>query len=333
MKKAAYFFGASILVLALIYLMGPTPDFKPVDQEPISWDIPLEKVETFVNERERKVEKLKPDNEARIVWADSVRQTEYALVYLHGFSGSPGEGDPIHYKFASHFGANLYIHRFPQHGIRDSNIFVDLTPVDLVSSAKEAIAIGKTIGKKVILMSCSTGSTLSFYLASNNPDIHALIAFSPNIDLADPASDWLTRPWGLQIAKAVMGGDYRVWYGPGDVPDFWSTKYRVEGLLCLKDLVQQTMREEVFEGIHQPIYVGYYYKDEDHQDDAVSIEKIHWFWDHISTPERQRTKQAFQDAGYHVFTSRHFPVDVQVPLDAILEFGEEVLGISVAHGR
>ena len=39
--------------------------------------------------------RLKPDNEARIVWADSSRQkTAYAIVYLHGFSASLGEGDP-----------------------------------------------------------------------------------------------------------------------------------------------------------------------------------------------------------------------------------------------
>jgi pimeloyl-ACP methyl ester carboxylesterase len=327
MRKASYYFGASILILVLVYLMGPTPDFEPVNKEPISWDISLEEVESYVDNREQKVEKLKPDNEARIVWADSVKKTPYSVVYLHGWSGSPGEGDPIHYQFAKYFGCNLYIHRFPEHGIRDSNIFANLTPTDLVESAKEAIAIGKTIGEKVILMSCSTGSTLAFYLASNNPDIHSLIAFSPNIDLADPTSDLLTKPWGLQIAKAVLGGDYRVWYGPGDVPDFWSTKYRIEGLLCLKDLVQQTMQEETFQGITQPIYVGYYYKDEEHQDDAVSIEKIHWFWDHISTPESQRTKQAFPDAGYHVFTSRHFPVNVQAPLDSIIVFGEEVLGM------
>ena len=313
--------------MVLVYLLGPTAHFEAVDQKPISWDIPINKVEAYVNTKEAGIKNLKPDNEARIIWADSVSKTKYSVVYLHGWSGSPGEGDPIHYKFAEEFGCNLYIHRFPEHGIRDSNVFLNITPRELVESAKEAIEIGKTIGENVILMSCSTGSTLAFYLASNNPDIHSLIAFSPNIDLADPTSDLLTKPWGLQIAKQVLGGDYRVWHGPGDVPGFWTTKYRIEGLLCLKNLVQQTMTEKTFEGINQPIYVGYYYKDETHQDDAISVEKIHWFWDHIATPENLRVKEAFPEAGYHVFTSRHFPVDLDAPLNSIFTFGKEKLGL------
>ena len=39
---------------------------------------------------------------------------------------------------------------------------------DYVDSAKEAVAIGKMMGKKVILMGCSTGSSLSLYLAAED---------------------------------------------------------------------------------------------------------------------------------------------------------------------
>lgn len=37
---------------------------------------------------------LRPDNEARVVWADSIRRTP-CVVFLHGFSASRREGDPV----------------------------------------------------------------------------------------------------------------------------------------------------------------------------------------------------------------------------------------------
>ena len=153
---------------------------------------------------------MKKNNEARIVWADSIgRQTEYSIVYLHGFSASPMEADPIHINIANAYACNLYLARYKGHGIDNADAFEKLSPKDLVQSAKEAIAIGKKIGKKVILMSCSTGGALALYLSANDPEIAANILFSPNIALADPNSAILTGPWGLQLGRFVMGGIYR----------------------------------------------------------------------------------------------------------------------------
>ena len=53
--------------------------------------------------------KVKPNNEAKIIWADSNhQQTDYAIVYLHGFSASQMEGDPVHRNIAKQFHCNLY---------------------------------------------------------------------------------------------------------------------------------------------------------------------------------------------------------------------------------
>ena len=32
-----------------------------------------------------------------------------SVVYLHGFSASQEEGDPVHYDFAQKFGCNLFL--------------------------------------------------------------------------------------------------------------------------------------------------------------------------------------------------------------------------------
>src|SRR4029079_9808675 len=115
-------------------------------------------LEKYVSDHEA-MHKLKPENEARIIWFnDSLKQkTEYAVVYLHGFSASQEEGDPVHYDFAQKFGCNLYLSRLDAHGIDTTEPLGNFTAEGVWNSAKQAFAIGKQLGKKVILMSTSTG--------------------------------------------------------------------------------------------------------------------------------------------------------------------------------
>ena len=100
--------GIILLILIIIYFLGPQPgvpeytkDLPAVPGEPTA-------LEKYISNNEAK-HKVKPDNEARIIWFnDSLKEkTEYAVVYLHGFSASQEEGDPVHYGFAQKFGCNL----------------------------------------------------------------------------------------------------------------------------------------------------------------------------------------------------------------------------------
>ena len=51
---------------------------------------------------------------------------------------------------------------------------INLTADKLWNSAKEAYAIGRQLGKKVILIATSTGGTLALKLAAEYPDIAGL---------------------------------------------------------------------------------------------------------------------------------------------------------------
>src|SRR5690349_9624696 len=92
----------AILFIFLIagYWLGPQPSTPNYNFDlPVMPESPTE-LEQYISSQESR-HKLKPDNEARIVWADSSHsKTEYAIVYLPGFSASQMEGDPIHRKFA-----------------------------------------------------------------------------------------------------------------------------------------------------------------------------------------------------------------------------------------
>src|SRR6187431_2936314 len=110
--------GIFLVILIIIYFLGPQPSTPKYSNILPNLPADVIQLEQYISAHEA-LHKLKPDNEARIVWFnDSTRQkTEYAIVYLHGFSASQEEGDPVHKDFAKKFGCNLYLARLADHGI------------------------------------------------------------------------------------------------------------------------------------------------------------------------------------------------------------------------
>jgi pimeloyl-ACP methyl ester carboxylesterase len=283
-------------------------------------------LEAYISLNERK-HNIKPDNEARIVWADSTkRKTEFAVVYLHGFSASQMEGDPIHRRFAKQFGCNLFLARLADHGIDTTEALLQFTADRFWESAKEALAIGKAIGNKAILMSTSTGGTVALMLAAEYPeDVFALINMSPNIAINDPAAFLLNDPWGLQIARTVMGGNYREWVPDGERAKYWNSKYRLESLTQLEELVESSMNEETFSKVKQPSLTLYYYKNEEEQDPEVKVSAMLEMNKQLSTPDSLKVAIAMPNTGKHVLGSSLVSKDVDGVYREIEKFAIEKL--------
>lgn len=334
MKKVIRFLFLFVVALMLVWFLGPQADYEQVSPDLPQLSFQLTELDEYLARKEAGFPKIKPENESRIVWADSVRQTEYALVYLHGFSASPMEGAPLHQTIAQRYGMNLYLPRLSKHGMADDEIFAELTPKGLMNSAKEALVIGKKIGKKVILMSCSTGGTLGIYLSAHHPDIYAHLMYSPNIDLFDGTTDMLTGPWGLQIVKQILG-DYNIPKKKKDVSDsvlqlsrrYWSGKYRVEGLVALQALLDQTMTEEIHLMVNQPYFLGFYFKNEAAQDSTVSVEAMRIFDARTGTPDDMKKVVAFPDAKSHVINSTITSKQYEGVLEATADYIENILKI------
>jgi esterase/lipase len=318
-----------VAIIAIAYFMGPHPS-TPVYSVAMP-NVPAEPA-TLVNyiQQQEATHTVKPDNEARVVWAnDSLKnKTEYSLVYLHGFTASQGEGDPVHRDLAKKFGCNLYLSRLAEHGIDTTEPMVNLTSDNLWESAKQALAIGKQIGNKVILVGTSTGGTLALKLAAEYPDIYALILMSPNIAINDPTAWILNNPWGLQIARKVKGSNYLD--SEDKRPEFrkyWTYHYRMEAAVNLEELVETTMKKETFERIKQPTLTLYYYKDEVHQDSTVKVSAIKEMFNQLGTPADKKREKAMPNTGNHVIGSWIRSHDVPgVEKEAEL-FMTEVLGI------
>ena len=329
LKKIFYGLILLITVLGVTYLAGPRAPQPDLSAELPLIQMDLQQLEASIADQEALVQGLKPDNEARIVWADSFlyQKSPFSVVYLHGFSASQEEGDPIHEEFARRYGCNLYLARLQEHGIAEEEALLKLSPEGLIETAKEAVAVGEQIGEQVILMSTSTGGTLSLYIGSENPQIAAHILYSPNIDLFDGTSAILTGPWGLTLARQVTGSNYRSFEATPEGEKYWTTKYRLEALVTLKALINATMTEEVFSQITSPVFLGYYYKSEEEQDNVVSIPRMMEMYDQLGTPDDLKRKVAFPDVNNHVIASHIGSEDLVSVREETFKYAEEVLGL------
>lgn len=303
-KKFLYILLTIAFTLAIIYLVGPKPN-TPVYDKKLPKVAELAGLPSYIKNQDAK-HQIKPGNEAEIVWADSTNQTqtEYAIVYLHGFSASKEEGNPAHHYLAKALYANLYLARLADHGIDTIAPMQYFTADRLWQSAKEAYAIGKKLGKKVIIMGTSTGGTLALQLAATYPEINSLVLLSPNIAINDKNAWMLNDPWGLQIARKVVGGDERKVDGrTAAYKKYWYTNYRLESLVELEELLETAMTPDLFAKVKQQVLMLYYYKNEKEQDPVVRVDAMLKMFDELGTPTAQKQKIALPNAGNHVLGS------------------------------
>lgn len=328
-KKTATFL-TLLLFLAALFFLGPKPRKVHLDTTLPALDIPTREVEKRIAQKEAATPYLKPGNASRIVWADSTnkQKTAYSIVYLHGFSASAYEGFPVHEHIAKKYGCNLYLPRLFGHGLKEPDPMIQLTEEEYLASAKEAIAVAKTLGEKVIIMTTSTGGTMGLYLASGNEKaIDALILYSPNVKLYDRKAFVLVQPWGLQLARFIQKSDY---YSFPDTPEsakYWTHRYRIEALITLQNLMNHTMTNETFHQVKQPTLLLYYFKSEKEQDNVVSIPAMLSMYDELGTPANKKRKVAMPNAGVHPLASGLWNKDIASVEQETAKFLEEIVGL------
>lgn len=315
-----------VLVLIVVYFFGPRPKPPHYTQSLTAITASGQMLDSLVASGEQ-LHHLKPDNEARIVWAnDSLKtKTEYAIVYLHGFSASQKEGDPVHRELAKRYGCNLYLSRLAEHGIDTSEPLVSLTADKLWESAKEAYAIGRQLGNKVILVGTSTGGTLALKLAATYPEIDALFLFSPNIAINDPNAWLLNNHWGLQIAHMVKGRYNEASDTSAVYKQYWNQRYRMEAAVELEELLETSMKASVFARVKQPVLLLYYYKDEDHQDPVVKVSAMQRMYRQLGTADSLKREMALPNTGDHVIGSYIKSKDLESVKQACFDFADQVL--------
>lgn len=182
-----------------------------------------------------------PGAEKQIIWADPANKakTEYAVVYIHGYSATLHEIRPVPDRVAESLGANLHYTRLTGHG-RGSDPMADASVNKWMNDVAEALAIGRRIGEKVLVLSTSTGGTLTT-LAATKPalmrNVIGNVMVSPNFAVQAAGSQVLTLPWARQLLPKVFG-EHREWQ-PANAQQrkWWTTRYPNVALLPMQAAV------------------------------------------------------------------------------------------------
>ena len=330
MRKALYWTGGILAIVATVVIVGPRPDTGTLSGQLPMVTTNLVALEQEIKQREANNPQIKPDNQARIVWADSTKKekTPYSMVYLHGFGASQGEGAPVHTMLAERYGCNLYLARLKEQGIESDSAFKSLTAENLLASAREAVAIGYALGEQVVVVATSTGGALGLVIAGENPDLAGLILYSPLIAPYDEQLYMLNQPWGVQVMETSLGADHLINERRGLTKQYWSRYYHINGYVTLAVLVDETMNEETFRKVECPVFLGYYYKSEEKQDNVVSVPAMHPMFEQLGTPSTKKRKVAFPEAGNHVIASYIRSHDWRGVYQATDAFLQEVMNLT-----
>jgi pimeloyl-ACP methyl ester carboxylesterase len=319
------------VVLGVGYIIGPCPATPVYNKTMPQVPADAKALTAYVNANEA-LHKLKPDNEARIIWAnDSVKnKTAYSIVYLHGWSASQAEGDPVHKNIAKEFGCNLYLSRLAEHGIDTAKPMANLTVDENWESCKQALAIGKQLGNKVIVIGCSAGGANALQLAAAYPnDVTALILLSPCIAINNDNAWVLNNHWGVQVAKMVSGHEENL-SADSVVPlinQYWYCRYSFKGAAALQEIMETSMLPQNFAKVQQPTLLLYYYKDQVHQDSVVKVDAMLKMFDELGTAPALKRKVDIPTAGHHVIGSYIKSNDVKAVQDQVSLFIKEILKI------
>jgi esterase/lipase len=331
MKKILKWLLGIVAVLTIVYFVGPKPKHPIYNLDLPKITVTGTALDSMITKQES-IFDIKPENESRIIWADSTKQkTEYSIVYLHGFTASQEEADPIHTNIAKKFGCNLYLPRLYGHGLKDTvHALEDFTADKFWETNKQALAIAKQLGNKVILMSTSSGGTTAIKLLGEYDGIAANIMLSPNMEINDPNAWILNNPWGKQIASLVKGGStFLSKRQDSAYKQYWTHKYKVEGAVELQELIETIVTSSNFKKVTEPTLLLYYYKDEKNQDAVVKVSAMKKMFEQIATPANMKQEFAIPNADNHVIGSYLQSKDLVTVEEKITSFMTTVIGMKL----
>ncbi len=196
----------------------------------------------YLARREASVPGIRPGLEKEIVWADPAARgkTALALIYIHGFSASKGELRPLPDKVAAALGANLFFTRLAGHG-QDGAAMASGTVGAWVNDFAEAMAVGRAIGKRVVVIATSTGAALATYGATRpelSQDLAAMVLISPNYRVTAAGDFLLTLPFGGVLAD-LLAGRQRGFQPRNALHErYWTTSYPTRALLPMAALAE-----------------------------------------------------------------------------------------------
>lgn len=229
---------AIVIFVALAWVIIPR---EPVDRD-ISFDSSVlgSDLDVYLAQSEANYSDITPGVAKQIIWADTPgAQTDIAIVYVHGYSATSQEIRPVPDILARNLNANLFFTRLAGHG-RTGPAMADATAGDWIEDMAEALAIGRRIGREVIVLSTSTGGTVSA-IAATDPQlrdgIKGIAFISPNFQIKNKAAIILTWPLVRYWAPMLVGPERSFEPINEGQATYWTTRYPTVAVMPMAALV------------------------------------------------------------------------------------------------
>jgi alpha-beta hydrolase superfamily lysophospholipase len=264
------------LAIAAVWVLAPR---EGVDRE-IAFDASVlpDDLDSWLATRELQFSDLRPAAAKRIVWAGQAgAKTPLAVVYIHGFSASSEEIRPVPDRVADALGANLYFTRLAGHG-RSGAAMAEASADDWIEDMAEAMAIGRRLGDRVLVMSTSTGATLAAIAAADpalSQDMAGVVLVSPNFRVNAAAGLLLDMPLVRHWGPLVAGERRIVTPRNAGQAAHWTLDYSTQALFTMAALMREARRQDYSKATAPVLFV---YSAEDRVIDPAAIPAVRDAW-------------------------------------------------------
>ena len=217
----------------------------------LSSDFNPNSIGSNINEYLKKTEEhlldIKEGVEKKIIWANEINtKTPISIVYIHGFTASSEEVRPLPDKIASDLNANLFFTRLTGHGRNPGAMELCSIP-NWIRDLHEAIEIGSRIGEKVILLSSSTGGTISVTSALDkklSQKILGYIFISPNFGINNKFAGMISWPFSEYWLKLILGKKMKHKPRNDLNKKYWTMTYPTNALIPMAKLVREVNKKD-----------------------------------------------------------------------------------------
>ncbi|MBV6493670.1 MAG: 2-succinyl-6-hydroxy-2,4-cyclohexadiene-1-carboxylate synthase [Turneriella sp.] len=322
-KKILYGFLVLIIGYIAAIFFKPTPTYT---SPPIKL---AANFEAFYQDQLQQSKKLgaRLNNEERLLRVRNGK-TPYAILYIHGFGASRGEGEYSMDRLAQKWGANTYYIRLPGHGTNIED-HVAKGYSEYLAYCEKALAHMKFLGEKTVVVGTSMGGLLATWLAASHPNqVDALILASPFYDFSDPTARILELPGGVSLGELVVGKlrakpEERDKNDVDGLAGYWYRPQYTKALKNLNDLRHFAANDETYAKVKQPVLMLVYYKDEKNKDQVASIKAMRHAFSVFATPKNQKHFVEIQN-GSHVLFSKWVKTDKETVDRELYKFAKSL---------
>ena len=284
-----------------------------------------EDFDTFYQQQLDKSERLgtRPNNEEKLL-RFSEGKTPIAILYIHGFTASRGEGEFVVDSIAREFGANTYYMRLPGHGTNKTD-HATATFRDYLDEAITTLRMMRQLGDKVVIVGTSMGGLLATYLCAEYPDlVDGLILTSPFYEYTNKTGRILRVPGALQLVIWASGEDrpmerteeFKAQITEG-YDNYWYPEQYYAAIQHLEDLRNFAARDRYYKKVDLPVLLLAYYKDEQNQDGAAHVAAMKEVFEQF--PSQDKKLVLLPDAN-HVMLSAYVRSDKDTIINTMRPF-------------